>query len=184
LEGEVARIAQASRDLIDEFTRWGRGVESDFQTQERRINRHRVDLDNLGERADLLEGQVASLQVAEDRVAKEVIDLTVESDQEEVLDRAEDLPALGDLSLTPGTSQDVPVSGQLCIRSLGRINKPGPYPIPVGSRHRVGGIPRRRRLRLGVASGEPGRLSLSHLQEGGDSDGAGGDDSGSESRDE
>ena len=82
LELEMAKVAQASRDLINEFTRWGRGVESNFQSAERRINRHRVDLDNLGERTDLLEGQMASLLVAESRGVAEVVDLTLESDEE------------------------------------------------------------------------------------------------------
>ena len=140
LELEMAKIAQASRDLIDEFTRWGRGVESDFQGQERRINRHRVDLDNLGERADLLEGQMASLSVAESRGAAEVVDLTLESDEEGTpRDCAEDLPALEEMPSVAGTSQVRPVSGQLCIRTLGRINKPGP--ILLGSWRRIPGVP-------------------------------------------
>ena len=106
LELEMAKVAQASRDLIDEFTRWGRGVESDFQSAERRINHHRVDLDNLGKRTDLLEGQMASLSVAESRGAAEVVDLTLESDEEETPeDRAEDLPALEETSSVAGTSQ-------------------------------------------------------------------------------
>ena len=92
LELEVTRIAQASRDLIDEFTKWTRSVEGDFQSAEHRINRHRVDLDNLNERADLLEGQMASLSVAERSATPEVVDLTLESEDEEELDRAEDLP--------------------------------------------------------------------------------------------
>jgi hypothetical protein len=127
-------MAQASRELIDEFTRWSHSVEGDFQGQERRINRHRVDLDNLGERADLLEGQMASLSVAESRGAAEVVDLTLESDEEEP-DRAEDLPSLEEVQSIAGSSQGSgPVSRQLCIRTLGRINKPGPYPVPLGSR--------------------------------------------------
>ena len=52
-----------------------------------------MDLDNLGERANLLEGQMASLSVAESHGVTEVVDLTLESD-EETPDRAEDLPAL------------------------------------------------------------------------------------------
>ena len=76
-ELEVTKIAQASRDLIDEFSKWTRNVEGDFQSTERRINRHRVDLDNLGERADLLEGQMVSLSVAEERATTEVVDLTL-----------------------------------------------------------------------------------------------------------
>src|ERR1700679_416800 len=135
-------MAQASRELIDKFTRWSRSVESDFQGQEHWINRHRVDLDNLGECADLLEGQMASLLVAESRGAAEVVDLTLESDEEETpRDRAEDLPALEEASSVAGTSQVCPVSGQLCIHTLGRINKPGPYPIPLGSRRRSAGVP-------------------------------------------
>src|SRR6202789_3699233 len=136
-------MAQAWRELIDEFTRWSRSVEGDFQGQERWINRHRVNLDNLGERADLLEGQMVSLSVAESRGAVEVVDLTLESDEEETPeDRAEDLPALEEASPVAGTSQgDSLVSRQLCIRTLGRINKPGPYPIPLGSRRRIAGVP-------------------------------------------
>ena len=135
-------MAQASRELIDEFTRWSRSVEGDFQGQERRINRHRVDLDNLGERVDLLEGQMASLSVVESRGTVEVVDLTLESDEEETPeDRAEDLPALEEASPVAGTSQVRPVSGQLCIRTLGRIIKPGPYPILLGLRQRSAGVP-------------------------------------------
>ena len=142
LESDVIRMAQASRELIDEFTRWSRSVEGDFQGQERWINRHRVNLDNLGERADLLEGQMVSLSVAESRGAVEVVDLTLESDEEETPeDRAEDLPALEVMPSVAGTSQVRPVSGQLCIRTLGQINKPGPYPIPLGSWRRSAGIP-------------------------------------------
>ena len=142
LELEMAKIAQASRDLIDEFTRWGRGIESDFQSAERRINHHCIDLDNLGERTDLLEGQMASLSVAESRGAVEVVDLTLESDEEETPeDCAEDLPALEETSPVAGTSQVRPVSGQLCICTLGQINKPGPYPIPLGSRRRSARVP-------------------------------------------
>ena len=133
LELEVTRIAQALRDLIDEFSKWTRNVEGDFQSTERRINRHRVDLDNLGERTDLLEGQMASLSVAEEHAMMEVVDLTLDLEEEEI-DRAEDLPPLENVASSSGTSQGDQVSHQLCIRTLGRINKPGPYPVPVGSR--------------------------------------------------
>ena len=135
-------MAQALHKLINEFTRWSHSVEGDFQGQECRINRHRVDLDNLGEHADLLEGQMASLSVTESRDAVEVVDLTLESDEEETPeDCAEDLPALEEASSVAGTSQVRPVSGQLCIRTLGRINKPGPYPILLGLRRRIAGVP-------------------------------------------
>ena len=144
LELEVTRIAQASRDLIDEFTKWTHNVEGDFQSAERRINRHRVDLDNLNERADLLEGQMASLSVAERSATPEVVDLTLESEDEEELDRTEDLPPLENVASSSRVSQEGSVSPQLCIRSLGRINKPGPYPIPLGSsRGGSEGVPRR-----------------------------------------
>ena len=146
-------MVQASHKLINKFTRWSRSVEGDFQGQECRINRHRVDLDNLGDRADLLEEQIASLSVAESRGAVEVVDLTLESDEEETPeDRAEDLPALEGVSPITGSSQgDGLVSRQLCIRTLGRINKPEPYPVPLGSRREGAGVPRRRDLCLGVA---------------------------------
>src|ERR1700679_586173 len=111
-------MAQASRELIDEFTRWSRSIEGDFQGQERRINCHRVDLDNLGERVDLLEGQMASLSVAEDRIVKEVVDLTLELDEEE-LDCAEDLPSLEEVPPVAWSSQgNGLVSRQLCIHTL------------------------------------------------------------------
>ena len=85
---------------------------------------------------------MASLSVAESRDAAEVVDLTLESDEEETpKDRAEDLPALEEASSVAGTSQVRPVRGQLCIRTLGRINKPGPYPILLGLRRRIAGVP-------------------------------------------
>ena len=59
LEEEVKRIAQGSRDLIDEFTRWGRSVEEDFQSLDRRLNRHRVDLDSSREKVRHLVGAIA-----------------------------------------------------------------------------------------------------------------------------
>jgi hypothetical protein len=165
----MAKVAQASRDLIDEFTLWGRGVESDFQSAERRINRHRVDLDNLGERTDLLEGQMASLSVAEDHAAKEVVDLTLESDEEEEVDRAEDLPSLEMAPSASGSGQGGPVSRQLCIRTLGRINKPGPYPVPVEPRRGGSeGVPRRHGLRAISARLDRGGRPMSCLSEGGD----------------
>src|ERR1700679_2875185 len=125
-------MAQASRELIDKFTLWSRSVEGDFQGQERRINRHRVDLDNLGERADLLEGQMASLSVMESRGVVEVVDLTLESDEEGTpRDRAEDLPVLEEMSSVAGSSQgNCLVSRQLCIRTLGRITSQGLIPFP------------------------------------------------------
>ena len=133
-ELEVTKIVQASHDLIDEFSKWTRNVEGDFQSTECQINRHRVDLDNLGERADLLKGQMASLSVTEKSVTPEVVDLTLDSEEEEEVDCAEDLPPLENVASSSRLSQEGPVSRQLCIRSLGRINKPGPYPIPLGSR--------------------------------------------------
>ena len=168
-ELEVTKIAQASRDLIDEFTKWTRNVEGDFQSTERRINRHRVDLDNLGERADLLEGQMASLSVAEERATTEVVDLTLDLEEEEEVDRAEDLPPLENDASFSSTSPGDQVSRQLCIRTLGRIHKPGPYPVPVGSRRGGSeGIPRRHGVRALGARLVGGGRAVSCVPEGGE----------------
>src|ERR1700679_3488641 len=101
--------------MIDKFTCWGCSIKSDFQTQGWRTNHHCVDLDSLGEKVDLLEGQLVGLLVAENYSMKKVVDLTLESD-EKIPDCAEDLPALEDVPSIARSSQGHQVSGQHCVR--------------------------------------------------------------------
>ena len=86
-----------------------------------------------------------------DSASVEVIDLTRETDPEEqpesregeVEDQLTDLPVLEEAGhrLVP-IEEGLITSGQRCVRSLGRIRKPGPYWIPLGVHQGSGDLPR------------------------------------------
>ena len=89
---------------------------------------------------DDLYGSQGVAEDSEDRPPLEVVDLTAES--KVPMDRAEEAPALENVEPLPireplreiDPSAGHRVSGQRCIRSLGRIRKTAPYLLRTGMR--------------------------------------------------
>ena len=88
---------------------------------------------------DDLYGPQEVVEVSEERAPLEIVDLTAETDVS--TDRAEDAPAQENVELLRVReplreiqSSEHQVSGQRCVRSLGRIKKTTPYLLRTGMR--------------------------------------------------